>query len=146
MCCFSWRFLWGAVFVLLPFLFSCRSTQTIVDHQIDSVLIYRDTTIYIEGRSDTFFVTELVHDTVIKNEKGNSVQLKKEPKGIKIVCNEAELQLKLDSVIQLKRIKEVEHIKVIVERCHSAFHQFTKSFFFIFIFIGLLYLGYKIRK
>lgn len=145
--CFSWLEKVGAVGCLLLFLFSCKSQQVINEVHTDTVTVYRDTTIFIEGRVDTFTVESICYDTIIKNEKGNSIQIIKLPNDkTQIICHEADLRLQLDSVISLTKINHSEQKTIFIERCTNQMHQFLIKLFYLLIFISLLYIAYRIRK
>ena len=136
---------WVAV---LPIFFFCKTPIIISETKTDSVVVYRDTTIEIAGRSDTFYLPSIiVHDTIIKKVNGHSVQIiKYDTDKVKVVCNEAIIRLQLDSVIQITKVKKEETKTVIIEHCTSLFHSFCVKFFAVSILLILIYLGIKIKK
>lgn len=120
------------------FFFSCKSHQAIESISSDSTLVIRDTVIQIIERNDTFYLpSNVIHDTVIIKEK-SQLRIKVKENQIQIICHENEYKLKLDSVIQSKRVIITKHETISKHECKSQWHYFCNIFFWIVMVLIIL--------
>lgn len=128
------------------FFYSCKTPAATIIERHDSLVVYRDTIVTIQQRTDTFYLPSIIiRDTIIVKENKSELRIKiSDNKGLQIICKEAELQMKLDSVIKIKSIRHERIETKIVNQCESKWHSFTNYFFFIAF--GLIAIYILIKK
>ena len=129
-------------FLLLFFLFSCKAKKEVIHSEVSESVSYSDTTILLQAVSDTFELNSFA-DTIIENKKGSSIEIKTIDSKPIIIYRTGEHELKLDSVIVWKKIKEVKNQIIYRSRCENRFHFFTIGFFFFSLILLVFILTIK---
>lgn len=142
---------------LLFILAGCCPKLTNIEtiERVDSVTVFRDTTIYLPARQDSFSVDL---QKVVDDNKPVTVKARtksKAPATLTIVPKDGMsdlivdiegYEMTIDSLIKETRVNREKTVTKTVEKCTSQWHRFLQTYFFITVAAFALYIIVLIKR